>query len=256
MIELGDGVELFLPLTLDPGSLRMTGSHNYGAIARLSQGTTLEQAEAELNILESGIAAEAGIQAGVDLNMDLEARVIPMQEQMIGSVRLALWVLLAAVGAVLAIVCVNLANLLLARSARRRKDVAVRVALGAPARRLVREFLTESLILAFAGGILGIAVAYVALDVMLAAVPVDLPRIDEIGLDVRILAFGLMLSAATGILFGALPGLEADADRSAECPSGGRRPDDRGSSDFAPRRSACEFGSRPERRAVDHGGPA
>ena len=205
MIELGDGVELFLPLTLDPGSLRMTGSHNYGAIARLSQGTTLEQAEAELNVLESGIAAEAGIQAGVDLNMDLEARVIPMQEQMIGSVRLALWVLLAAVGAVLAIVCVNLANLLLARSARRRKDVAVRVALGAPARRLVREFMTESLILAFAGGILGIAVAYVALDVMLAAVPVDLPRIDEIGLDGQILAFGLMLTAATGVLFGALP---------------------------------------------------
>ena len=170
MTELGVEIDLFKPLAWDPSELRPAGSHNFAVVARLRKDVSAEQAVSELNMLEAAISDE------LPIDMDLLAVVVPLQEQVVREVRLTLLVLLAAVAAVLMIVCVNIANLMLARSAKRQRDAAIRVALGAGSRRLIGQMLWESLILAVVGGLAGILLANLALGLLATVPPAAFPR--------------------------------------------------------------------------------
>jgi putative ABC transport system permease protein len=175
------------------------GEFNHHAIARLRPGVTEQRALAELNAVQNRIIARSKEKAG------LEARLTPLQEQVVGPARTGLLILLGAVGIVLLIVCVNLGNLMLARATARAREVAIRTALGARAGRLIRQALVECVTIAIAGGVIGIGIAYAGVAWLRANAPADLPRIDEVSVDWRILLFALASSALSGILFGLVP---------------------------------------------------
>jgi predicted permease len=177
----------------------LIGEFDFAAIARLKRGVTPAQALAELNVVQARIAAEA------KENVDLRAQIFPLSEEIVGPSRRGLLLLLAAVGAVLLMVCVNLANLFLSRVPARMREAAIRSALGATRSRLLRQMLAESLLLALLGGLLGIWFAYLGVEWLVHTAPVDLPRIEEVSVNPRIFWFALLLSALTGVLFGILP---------------------------------------------------
>jgi predicted permease len=198
--------EIFKPIGYENDDLKLhMGDMNYWAIARLRPGVTLQRAAAEMN------AVQAAISAQIPDNLDLRAAMLPLQEQIVGESRQGLLLLMAAVGAVLLVLCVNLANLSLARAAGRARDAAIRTAMGASAGRLVRQNLIESLMLAMAGGAGGVALAAWGVRALVAAAPIDLPRLQEVRLDWRVCLFALALSLVTGVLFGILPALRTTA---------------------------------------------
>ena len=180
-------------------------SHAWGtdAIGRLRPGVTLQQARADLDRIAHELAA-----AYPDVNSNVGITMVPLREEMIGEVRGVLLILLGAVAFVLLIACVNVANLLLARSNSRQREFAVRVALGASPGRIIRQLLTESVLLALSGGALGLLLAKWGTRVALTLVPQSLPRAEEIGLDPRVLLFTLGISLAAGIIFGLVPALK------------------------------------------------
>ncbi len=191
---------------------------NFACLARLKSGISMAQALAELNSIQSAIVKEY-----VHQDIDLRARLVPLQAQITGRSREGLLLAMSAVAAVLLIVCVNVANLLLARSAARRREFAIRAAIGASASRLLRQIMTESFLLAGIGGALGIAIAYEALAVILAAAPVDLPRVNAIHIDFRVLTMALGMTIASALLFGLLPALrESRADPQEGLKASGR----------------------------------
>jgi putative ABC transport system permease protein len=201
---LGEGLEIYRPLGFVPADLKLRlGDFNYWATARLKPGIPPARAQAELNVVEAGISKQ------IPGDFDLHATLTPLVERMVGEVRQGLVLLMAAVGVVLLVLCVNLANLSLARAAGRAREAAIRTALGAGRWRLIRQSLVESTLLALAGGALGVSLAYFGLRALLAAAPVDLPRLDEVTLDARVLVFALGISLGTGLLFGALPALRS-----------------------------------------------
>jgi putative ABC transport system permease protein len=177
----------------------------FTAIARLRRGVPLMQARAEMDAIAKRMAIQyPATDAG------LGVRVVPLAEQVAGpQVRRALWILLAAVFSVLLITCTNVANLLMARGAARSREFAIRAALGATPARLVRQLLTESVLISGAGGLFGLIVTVIGLKILLALAPADLPRLDEIRIDSVVLAFTLVLSVATGLFFGLFPAREA-----------------------------------------------
>jgi putative ABC transport system permease protein len=189
----------FKPLGLDPAQFDQLGEFDYAAIARLKPGTSKEQALAELNVIQARIAKDAKEGVG------LRAEIIPLESAVVGRARRGLLLLLAGVGAVLLIVCLNLANLLLVRVPARVREAGIRTALGASRARLARQLLTESALLAIVGGVLGVSLAYFALRWLVAVAPANLPRMDEVHVDARVLWFTAFVSMLTGILFGALP---------------------------------------------------
>jgi predicted permease len=198
----GDSInyETFRPLAISAEErARLTGNFNYAAVARVKPGATIEQAQAEMNAVQTRFQQPAGMSA--NLRVQLET----LHEHVTGRVRLGLWVLSAAVGAVLLIVCVNLANLLLSRVAARAREGAIRAALGASRARQFAHVLTESLLLSGAGGLLGIVVASWTLRALVGAASVDLPRLDEVQIDTGVLAFALALTLVSGLMFGVLP---------------------------------------------------
>jgi putative ABC transport system permease protein len=191
---------------------RLGGEKNRGnhpgiyVVGRLKAGVTVEQARTDVK----GIA-ERLAQAHPRTNARQSMTVEPLHHAIVGELRPALMLLLGAVFLVLLIACVNVANLLLARGAARQKEIAVRLALGARRGRLVRQLLTESVMLSLAGGLLGILLAYAGVKGLLAVVPANLPRLEEIRIDGGVLWFSLALSLLTGLAFGLLPALRTVA---------------------------------------------
>lgn len=176
------------------------GAHFMEAVARLKPGVSIAQAQRELDAVTARLAVEFPA-----TNRSWSTRAIALHDEVIGSVRPALFVLLAAVGLLLLIACINVASLLLARAASRTREAAVRSAIGATRTRLVRQFLTESLTLATIGAAGGVALSIAAVKGIVAASPVQIPRIDQAGVDGRVLAFALAITVATAVVFGLLP---------------------------------------------------
>ena len=210
--------DIFVPLVFSKDELSVwMGQFNYNVIARLRPGISAAQAAAELNF----IAAQLVKASGEDVK--LRASATPLLDSIAGPARLGLIVLLGAVGAVLLIVCVNLANLMLARGERHAREVAIRGALGAGVGRLIRQALVESLLLAVIGGALGVAVAAGSLDALAKSAPPEIPRLEEVHLDARVLLFAAAITTATGLLFGILPASRAACvDPQSALRAGGR----------------------------------
>ena len=174
------------------------------AIGRLKPGVTLQQAREDMERVSRDLTA-----AYPDVNSGKKANVLSLKDEMVGNMRPILFVLLGAVAFVLLISCVNVANLLLARSTARQNEFAIRIALGAGQHRVIRQLLTESLLLSLIGGALGLVVAKFGTTAALAAVPRTLPRAEDIGLDPRVLLFTFALSVLAGIIFGLMPAWKA-----------------------------------------------
>jgi putative ABC transport system permease protein len=202
--RLPGSFELLKPIAIDRSKLEPMGNHNFAAIGRLRPGVTPQQARAELNAVEAALLRETPMKG-----MDLRAEVTPLQELIVAGSRRGLQVLLASIGMVLLIVCVNLGNLMLARTTARAREMAIRTALGSSSWRMVRQVLTESLVIALSGGVLGVLLTYAAMRGLVAVAPADLPRLDEVHLDLRALLFALALSLFAGLLFGLVPAWRA-----------------------------------------------
>lgn len=175
-------------------------------LARVRRGVTLQQAAADMDRVAANLAS-----AYPEANKGTGASLLPLQQRIVGHVQPFLIVLLASVGLVLLIACVNVANLLLARSISRKREFAVRIALGAPARRVLRQLLTESMLLSSLGGLLGLAIAFWAMPLMLRTMPDAVPRAEAVGIDGRVLAFTVFVSIFCGLLFGLFPALRLSA---------------------------------------------
>ena len=192
--------EIWVPVADDNTS---RSAHNYSVIGRLTDGASMEQADAELDAIQSRVTSE--VRGEDDEFIASAVTVLPLREQVASGSGRSLGLLFGAAGLVLLIGCANLASTLLARGATRSRELSVRQAMGAGRTRLVRQLLTESGLLATAGAIVGLVVAQGLLVGLKAAEGVTIPRLDEVGLDVRALAFALLACIATGVLFGLLP---------------------------------------------------
>ena len=199
----GRPASIWLPLALPTKEPNIRGRF-LGVVARLKPGTTFEQATAEMKTL----AARTEIESP-EYNKGFGAEVLPLREQLVGNVRSALLILLGAVAFVLLIACANVANLLLSRAAAREKEIALRTAIGASRSRVVRQLLTESLLLAVLGSLLGLVFAWWGLRALVAISPADVVNLEGVGLNVPVLAVTLAVSLVTGLLFGLVPALEA-----------------------------------------------
>ncbi len=173
-------------------------------VGRIKQGTTTEETRQRLSSFFDGLAERFP-----ETNRAWTATIVPLHEEVVSGSRLILLVLSGAVGMVLLLACANVAGLVLAQSTSRKREFALRLALGASRARLVRQQLTESLVLALASGVAGIGLAWWGLDLLLSLAPVDTPRISEVGIDARVLLFALAISITTAVVFGLLPALKS-----------------------------------------------
>jgi putative ABC transport system permease protein len=195
--------ELWVPLSISPESLNQRSAHSHQVIGRIKSSVTLEQAEAEMTSIQQQIAKDyPGEFVGTSIKLTL------LYDQVVGSVRLPLFVLLGAVAFVLLIACANVANLLLASATARQKEIAIRITLGAGRARVVRQLLTESILLALLGGIIGILITFWGIDALLSILPDNTPRANEISIDRWVLGFTFFISILTGVFFGSVPALQ------------------------------------------------
>ncbi|MEM7416042.1 MAG: ABC transporter permease [Gemmatimonadota bacterium] len=212
------GTDLWTPLQLDETSLGRRGGAWLRAVGRLTDAGAFELARTQADELGARLEEEYPV-----ANNDIGYNLYPLQSDLVRNESSALWVLLAAVVFVLLIGCVNVANLLVARGTTRTAELAVRVALGAGRGRVVSQLVTESLLLAVIGGTIGIALAFVGTDALIGMAPAGTPRLDQVGVDGRILLFAAAVTMSTGALFGILPALRAArTDPAGALRAGGR----------------------------------
>jgi putative ABC transport system permease protein len=199
----------------DWAKMSRVGQFNFASLIRLRHGANPAKAEAEMTA--------AITDAGREMKIELKAHLAPLQEQVTGGSRAALTLLLAGVGAVLLIVCVNLGNLMLVRANERARDAAIRRALGASAGQLLRPVLLESLLIAFCGGALGVLLAYAGVRILVNTAPVDIPRLDELHVSFTTLLFAFCVATGCGILCGLWPAIRAAGVQPADALRSGSR---------------------------------
>jgi predicted permease len=210
-IDLNRSEHLWMPKVFDARERADHASAYYSVGARLKPGVTVDAAAREMATLAHELAVAHG-----GANAKGSALVLPLADVLIGDARRPLLLLLGAVGFVLLVSCSNVANLQLAQTVRRARELAIRAALGAGRGRLVRQLLAESVVLAMIGGAAGVVVAYLGVHAIRALAPADLPRVAEIGVSTPLLLFALLLSAATALIFGTIPMIEAGRAKHGE----------------------------------------
>lgn len=203
-VGVSSPTELWRPMTLtDDFVNRKRANHQLSVIAKLKPGVTREQAQAEMG------AIALRLEQAYPENQGIGAKVVPLSEQVVGNSKVALLVLMGAVGLVLLIACANIANLLLTRSSARRKEIAIRIALGATRGHVVRQLLVEALLLSLTSAIAGTLLSLWGVKAILALSRQNLPRLNEVGIDLTVLAFTVAIALLTSLLFGLTPALQA-----------------------------------------------
>lgn len=217
-VGVSSPTELWRPMTLtDDFISRKRANHQLSVIAKLKPGVTREQAQAEMN------AISARLEQAYSENQGIGAKVVPLGEQVVGNSRVALLVLMGAVALVLLIACANVGNLLLTRSSARRKEIAIRTALGASRSRIVRQLLIEALLLSLASAIAGTLLSFWGVKAMLSLSRETLPRVSEVSIDIRVLGFTVAIALLTSLLFGLTPALQASKINLTEALKDGSR---------------------------------
>ena len=212
-----DKMDIILPLQLDAKAWARRGDENYNIVARLKPSVTMQQAQADVAVIAARIREKD--KRGSSFGM----HVVGLEEQVVGDVRRSLLVLMGSVSLVLLITCANVASLLLARAARREKEIAIRMALGAGWHRLARQLLTESTLLGLLGGAAGLLVAWLSILAVHILNPGNIPRLDDIEINGSVLAFAFVVAILTGILFGLAPVIRAiKTDLNTSLKVGGR----------------------------------
>jgi len=219
-----DEIEVWIPLPYYPNFSLDRKVSSAAVIGRLKPGASIDQAGAEMNSIASALAAQYP-----ETNSDRSVSLLPFQELLVEDARPALLILLGSVGLVLLIACANVGNLLLARGVTREKEIVLRVALGASRNRIIRQLLTEGVLLSMAGGLLGLLLGSLGLDLLSAIGPADLVSTRTIHLDMPVLAFTLTLSVLTGLIFGLAPALKFSKPNLIESLNEGGRSSSQGS---------------------------
>jgi predicted permease len=239
-VAYGESVDVWWPFSFD-GDSSHRGSHFVEGIARLKDNVSVEQARAEMNAIMTQLGREHP-----NNDVGWSVLVIPLYTEIVGGSRQMLLVLLGAVGIVLLIACANAANLLLARASARQRELAVRLAMGAPRSRVMRQLLTESLMISFLGGALGLALALAGVRALVLLLPAGFPRAHDIHVSGPVFLFTFLVSVITGVLFGLAPALQAARldPRQGLQKAGRRKPEQ------APQR-ACDLRGQSCLRAAD-----